>query len=311
MAISAAIVLPVFIAYAISGFSAALAALLRPLPPLYPDPRSGQSRWYDGLWRFAAIAGLWLLAFGTACDNLRTFAGGFAFSVPDGVFGLHNSTLAAELLAERGGAPTDFNYVVSVFCFFAHEGLGSTFILPGTYLWAYAASLSSASRKTPTCARDGACCTQRNVIAAASCVLLALGFALGISGFAEHTASTALVLEWNDELSVWTWGSGDENPFGLFGVFLSSGVWIVIGALLWCRLGVCWFFVLQIVAFVGQGASAALGDAAGLSSNLCEQLVTWALLGFGWQLDSKLRYRTMTTSAFATSSTAGSNFEVG
>jgi len=71
-------------------------------------------------------------------------------------------------------------------------------------------------------------------------------------------------------------------------VFLSSGVWIVVGALLWCRLGVRWFFVVQLVAFFGQGASASLGDAMTLTSNLCEQLVTWALIVLGWRLPTKL-----------------------
>ena len=47
--------------------------------------------------------------------------------------------------------------------------------------------------------------------------------------------------------------------------------------------------ILQLLAFVGQGASAAAGEAINLPSNFFEQLVTWALLVLGWKLDRELR----------------------
>ena len=77
----------------------------------------------------------------------------------------------------------------------------------------------------------------------------------------------------------------DENPSGLFGVFLSSGVWVVVGVLLLLWRGNRWFLAVQVAALVGQGLGGALGgEALGLPSNFCEQLVTWALVGLGWEL---------------------------
>ena len=84
--------------------------------------------------------------------------------------------------------------------------------------------------------------------------------------------------------------TGHENPVGLFGVFLSSGCWIVCGILIWQWLGdrFAWFFAVQLLAFVGQGLSALAGEAIGLPSNFFEQLVTWALIGLGWQLQREV-----------------------
>ena len=93
----------------------------------------------------------------------------------------------------------------------AHEVLGGVFVLPGLYLWAVAASLPS-KRPLPPClvrlapvleqCRDG------TTIAGAGISLCTLAVIKGTLGFAQHTATTRLLLEWNDVLGVWSWGSG-------------------------------------------------------------------------------------------------------
>ena len=46
--------------------------------------------------------------------------------------------------------------------------------------------------------------------------------------------------------------------------------------------------LLQLVSLVGQGVAGSLGDARELPSNFFEQMVTWALVGLGWQLRRRL-----------------------
>ena len=94
------LVLPVFVLYSLSGFLASVFCLLRPLP--MPEAGLGADRWSVAgvaAMRPCAIVGLFLLAFGTGCDNARIVAGAFAMNVPDGVFELKNSTQANRLLA--------------------------------------------------------------------------------------------------------------------------------------------------------------------------------------------------------------------
>ena len=271
------VAVPIFLLYSLSAFGAALVSVLRPLPP-HPSA--------DGLLRAlraGAVGGLFLLAFGTGCDNARTVAGAFAMNVPDGVFELRNSTEAQRLIDQRGGV-VDANYLISWFCFGAHEIFGGSFVLPGVYLWAVAASLPAKP--------DGARCQgllahlqSGRVLAALAVALAALGMGVGGAGFAQHTATSRLQLEWNPALEVYSWGSGDENPSGLFGVFLSSGVWVVVGVLLLLSRGNRWFLAVQLLALVGQGLGGALGgDWLQVPSNACEQLVTWALVLLGWEL---------------------------
>ena len=205
-------------------------------------------------------------------------------SVPEGVFDLRNSTEAQQLIAARGGV-VDANYLISWFCSFSHEVFGGTFVLPGAYLWAVAASLPLKS-SLPRClapvferCRDGA------VIACAGVILSTCAVVKGALGFAQHTATTRLLLQWNGLLGVWSWAPGDHNPDGLFGVFLSSGVWIMVGVLLLLWRDNRWFLVLQLVSLVGQGLGGALGrDLVLLPSNFFEQVVTWALIVLGRQL---------------------------
>ena len=100
----------------------------------------------------------------------------------------------------------------------AHEILGGVFVLPGLYLWAVAAGLPS---KRPTCGRfveRTPClarlapvlerCRDGTTIAGAGISLCTLAVIKGTLGFAQHTATTRLLLEWNDVLGVWSWGSG-------------------------------------------------------------------------------------------------------
>jgi len=284
MTISAAIVLPLYFAYSTSAFCAAATVLMHPPPRIL----TGAS-WYDTLWRALAALGIFVLAFGTAFDNLRTFAGGFASTFPDGVFELQNTTKAADFMESHGGLPKGLNYFISVLCFFAHEVLGATFFIPGLYLWACATSQPSTT--SASCVSDGRPLANRSTIVAVSCGLFLAGVSIGVSGYVSHTATADMVLTWNDALGVYTWKSGDENPFGLFGVFLSSFIWILVGVLLWCRQGLRWFLAVQLVSFFGQGASASLGSAMGLTSNLLEQVVAWALIGLGAQLGSAMEVK--------------------
>jgi hypothetical protein len=92
------VTLPLFLLYSASAFAAAALILLRPMPPpaaagthasssprllclgevrLGADPGATAAGLLRGL-RVGGIAGLFLLAFGTGCDNARTFAGAFA-----------------------------------------------------------------------------------------------------------------------------------------------------------------------------------------------------------------------------------------
>jgi hypothetical protein len=310
------VTLPLFLLYSASAFAAAALILLRPMPPpaaagthasssprllclgevrLGADPGATAAGLLRGL-RVGGIAGLFLLAFGTGCDNARTFAGAFAMcapagtalphclcrtaalpvswlapaaaalpdvfsptaytrrSVPSGVFDLRNSTDAQQLIAEQGGV-IDANYLLSWFCFGTHEIFGGVFVLPGLYLWAVAASLPPTRPLPPCLARLAPVLEQcRDGTAIACCGVSLCTFAVikGALGFAQHTATARLLLEWNGVLGVWSWGSGDENPDGLFGVFLSSGVWVVVGLLLLVWRGNRWFLAVQLAALVGK-----------------------------------------------------------
>ena len=178
----------------------------------------------------------------------------------------------------------DANVVTSWFCFGTHEIVGGAFVLPGLYLWAVAASLPP-RRPVPPCLAALERCRDGTVIACSGISICTFAVIKGIVGFAQHTATVPLQLEWNGVLGVWSWGSGNENPSGLFGVFLSSGVWVVVGLLLLLWRDNRWFLAVQLAALVGQGLAGALGGAAmGLPSNFCEQLVTWALIVLGWEL---------------------------
>lgn len=205
------------------------------------------------------------------------------------MFDLRNSTEAQQVIAERGGV-IDANYLISWFCFGMHEILGGVFVLPGLYLWAVAASLPQTS-PLPRCLSNGWLAPvleqtrDSTVIACCGVSLCTYAVIKGAWGFAHHTATTRLLLKWNGALGVWSWGSGDENPDGLFGVFLSSGVWVVVGLLLLLWRRNRWFLAVQLAALVGQGLGGALGgDTFELPSNFCEQLVTWSLIGLGWEL---------------------------
>ena len=94
--------LPLFLLYSISAFAASAVCLLRPLPPpaaagvhaasapqlafvgvvQLTDPATTVTNLLRWL-RAGGIAGLFLLAFGTGCDNARTFAGAFAMCAAD------------------------------------------------------------------------------------------------------------------------------------------------------------------------------------------------------------------------------------
>jgi hypothetical protein len=121
-------------------------------------------------------------------------------------------------------------------------------------------------------------------------LIFVLCLVVGVTSFARYTMSAPLQLQWNPTLEVWKWGAAESahNPSGLFGVFVSSGVWIAVGVLLWQWLGIRWFALLQLVSFAGQGVAGSLGDARELPSNFFEQVVTWALVGLGWQLRRRL-----------------------
>jgi hypothetical protein len=242
------------------------------------------------------VLGLFLLAFGTGCDNARTVAGLFSASVPHGVFDLKDTDKAQELLSTKyPDGVHDANYYVSWFCFFCHECLGGTFVLPGVYLWVVASFLPSSNRGGRcskgicSCAawlqrkRDNNPASAITALCVAGFTLCLLGVGVGTTGFIAHTAQAPLVLKWNGALGLWTWGCREEhkNPNGLFGVFLSSYVWIAVGLLMWQWRGVRWFFALQLLSFIGQGVSAVAGEAITLPSNFFEQVVTWALLVMG------------------------------
>lgn len=274
------IVLPVFMLYSLSGFVASVFCLLRPLPPI-PDSPDGCTVAGLQAMRPCAILGLFLLAFGTGCDNARTFAGAFATNVPDRVFDLKNSTDAQRLIDERGGV-IDANYLISWFCFAAHEVLGGMFVLPGVYLWAVAST-------PPVPERVSAWrMWHSRLLPPIGFVVAALAVCIGVVTFAQHTATSRLQLTWNDALGLWSWTSGNENPFGLLGVFLSSGVWVVVGVLLLVHSRTKWFLVVQLISLVGQGLAGGLGgDLVELPSNFFEQLVTWSLVILGWQLSGE------------------------
>lgn len=269
--------------YSASGFTAAAAALLRPLPLISPGSPAA------ALLRAGGVAGLFLLGFGTGLDNARTLAGAFPASVPPGVFELRNTSRAQHISQDA----IDSNYAVSWFCFVAHECLGSTFLLPGIYLWAAARKLEA---KQDRCLPKCPCTTWVNRFLKTDAAICRLGFALalvgvsiGCVGFATHTATERLVLRYNQELDIWKWGSGNKNPNGLVGVFLSSYVWIAVGLLIWQHRGLRWFACVQLVAFAGQGVSGALPkDFLEMPSNFFEQVVTWALLILGWQLQGMI-----------------------
>lgn len=95
------IALPLFLLYSVSAFAASAVILLRPLPPpvaagIYAsssprllwlgnvdisDPGKTAAAMIRGL-RVGGVAGLFLLAFGTGCDNARTLAGAFEMCAP-------------------------------------------------------------------------------------------------------------------------------------------------------------------------------------------------------------------------------------
>jgi hypothetical protein len=232
--------------------------------------------------RPCAILGLFLLAFGTGCDNARTFAGAFAMNVPDGVFDLKNSTEAQRVIDDMDGGVIDANYLISWFCFATHEILGGMFVFPGVYLWAVAST-----PPVPERVSAARMCHSR-LLAPIGFLLAAFAVCIGLVFFARHTATERLQLRWNDTLGLWSWKSGDENPFGLLGVFLSSGVWVVVGVLLLVHSRTKWFLVVQLIALVGQGMAGGIGgDWAELPSNFFEQLVTWSLVVLGWQLSGE------------------------
>ena len=64
-----------------------------------------------------------------------------------------------------------------------------------------------------------------------------------------------------------------ENPLGLFGVIFAT-LWIIAFAIALHlkHQHVLWFLVLQLLSFVGQGASAAAKEYMGFISNLFEQV---------------------------------------
>jgi hypothetical protein len=212
MTVASTIALPVFMAYSLSAFAATVAAVLRPLP--LPLDAGDSSQLYKPL-RAGAVAGLALLAFGTGCDNARTFAGGFAANVPTGVFALQNSTLAQQLFATTP-PPVDANYLISFFCYVAHECLGGTFALSGWYLWIVAAGLPRAGEGCGACScaawlqlrvkgeARGRVATDR-FYAAAALALCALGILVGTVGFFLHTATARLWIDWNPALELWCW----------------------------------------------------------------------------------------------------------
>ncbi len=322
-----AVVLIAFLLYAVSAFTAAIASLLW-------VPRVPQATLAVRALRVGAIAGLFLLALGTGCDNARTVAGLFAANVPSGVFELRNTTAAHKLMAEKyPHGVHDANYILSWFCFVCHECLGGMFVLPGVYLWMVASFLPGRDQTT-VCTAPGSCGHCRVVCACANWLqknrgktaggfwsrfagglhtalsttaLCALGLALcllalgiGTAGFITYTATAPLELKWIDSLGLWTWTCGEDhkNPNGLFGVFLSSYVWIAVGVLLWQWRGVTWFVVLQVLSFIGQGVSAVAGEAIILPSNFFEQVVTWALLLMGRKLHLQLQADQRVTGAW-------------
>ena len=176
--------------------------------------------------------------------------------------------------------------VLSWFCYFDHEVVGGFFILPGLYLWLVAASLPQKPREEICCCDRASFLQPLNnwLIGGIGAVFVLALLVLGAWSFASYTATSHLLLEYNADLRLWTWKSGSENPFGLVGVFASSGFWILIGIGMWQRRNSPWFLVVQIVSFLGQGASAGMGEKKFILSNLMELVVTWALLLLGWQL---------------------------
>ena len=202
-------------------------------------------------------------------------------NVPDGIFDLKNSTEAQQQITERGGV-IDANYVISWFCFGVHEILGGLFVLPGVYLWAVASTPPVIDRVS-----SARTCHAR-LLAPAGILLALLAVAIGAVTFASYTATARLELNWNSALEVWVWKSGEENRYGLFGVLLSSIVWVAVGLLLLVDKGTKWFLVSQLLALVGQGLAGSLGgDWVEVPSNCCEQIVTWSLMILGWQLSGE------------------------
>lgn len=285
-----AVVFIAFLMYTVSAFTAAVMSFV--WVPSVPEA----SCCLRAL-RIGAVLGLFLLAFGTGCDNARTVAGLFSASIPHGVFDLKNTDKAQDFLRTKyPDGVQDANYYLSWFCFFCHESLGGTFVLPGVYLWAAASFLPGGREQEGRCSTGICSCAawlqrkRESKPALVTMGLCALGLALcllgsgvGMAGFIMHTAQGPLILKWNGALGLWTWGCSEEhkNHNGLFGVFLSSYVWIAVGLLLWQWRGVRWFFALQLLSFVGQGVSAVAGEAMFLPSNFFEQVVTWALLIMG------------------------------
>lgn len=274
-----------FLLYAVVELSVAALVLAHGLPRPLHEPTT--DIFFGETFRMVAGLGLFLLAFGSGSDDARMFAGGFAANLPDGVFGLSNATEANALLASRGDVELSANVLISWFCYFDHEVVGGFFILPGLYLWHVAVSL-------PQKPRGELCCGDRvtvllqplnNRLIGGIGAVFALGLLiLGAWSFASYTATGRMVLEYNDDLRLWTWKSGRNNPFGLIGVFSSSFFWLLIGIGLWQRRNSPWFLVVQVVSLLGQGAAGGLGDKKGIVSNLMELAVTWALLVLGWQL---------------------------
>lgn len=195
-----------------------------------------------------------------AMDNSRQFIGSMPKLFQAGLQECGgNATCANELPHED--RPVLFT-IVAWTCYFNHEILGAFFAMP--LLQVLDQSLASDWLKRVT----------RVVITIGAC-LVALMCAFF---FFQKEASTELEYRYNSFLAQWTFGFTGHSPVGLAGVFYFSIFAIILGISLLRTDKVKWFLILQVAAFLAQGASAGLGEAMGVLSNLFEQVSLWSII---------------------------------
>jgi len=254
-----------FLLYAILQFGICAYILVKPtlLPLPLPLPLEDSVAHSVRHLRIVATFSLFLLALGSGTDSARTFAGSFVDATENNI----------NVFSSKA---------VSWFCFFTHEVLGGTLMLPGFYLWI--AAVYDKKSTFPCYVLT----TPTRLITITVFLLIVL-VSLGAYGFAQYTLANGLELEYNKSLEIYVFKSKSENPFGLVGVFFSSFVWILVGGVLYKMFAIKWFLAVQAFCFVGQGCGGAVGqDMFGCVSNFFEWVVTLALVLLGEDLSKRI-----------------------
>lgn len=211
----------------------------------------------SGIFGTAMLAALGV---GLAMDNSRQFIGVMPKLFQAGLQECAGNATCANNLPQKD-RPVVFTTVAWA-CYMNHEILGAYFALPLLQVLDQSRASDWLKRTTRVVITIGA------TLVASMCAFF----------FFKKEASTELEYRYNTFLGQWTFGFTGHSPVGLAGVFYFSIFAIILGISLVRTDKIKWFLILQVAAFLAQGASAGLGEAMGVLSNLFEQVSLWSII---------------------------------